>query len=918
MAIHSYNIPDDLINELIKKTEGLIDESSLNEIITILEREASKYYFDKSSQGNFFRVINSLFDVVTFLKELKYYDHHAEILLAIVSNSNYLSDIIVQNPELLYQVFDEEYLKKIISYDELKNELINTLNKYKNFETKVKLIRQFKKRYVLKIGLQDILRIQDLKTITFELSVLAKVILSVLFDLCYNEILNKYDIHLPKNKFTICSLGKLGGEELNYSSDVDLIIFYDSNTPIKKNQKDFHEILTETIQLFTFKSTQMTYNGFIYRIDFRLRPDGKYSPLCKSMNDYIKYYETRGEDWEKQMLIKLNYVFGDKNLYNQFKVFVDSYVYQSVINESIKEKVKLMKLNIEKHNQDDDVKTFVGGIRDIEFSVQVLQLLNGNKVNELKNGNTLETLKILFEKKLLTKKEFLTFNEAYIFYRRTEHFLQLMNDTQTHSIPEEYEIRYKLCKYLGIDTIEKLLEEIELRRKSVRKIYESILSTSKKERDIFYNIKFLDKKNATKNLTFLKTGKGIIERKEFDSRTISAFERIENHLYSYLANCDEPDKVLDNFTKAIQFFNYPSIWFGEFRNRKFFEQFLLLCNFSQKAVDYLLSNKSLSELLLSRKVYVKNFNDDCDILSTKDMLFILSVQHSLKLINQKKFSKIIGDFIKYKINILFSSMFLRNEIFIAALGSLGAETVNFSSDIDLIVVQSKSLKDENNELKFQKFLQTLNNELQPFEIDFRLRPEGKKSQLVWDLENYKNYLLQRAEVWEFQSLCKIKFIAGNKNLYDEFLNVVKTSLKKFNCDFIKKEIFEMNIKVVKQNDKKSIKYIYGGLTTIEFFFQYIILINYDKLSNKNFLKKIKTLSSKNEDVKKMYFNYSFFKEYDLAYQNIFNKKDSKIDLDDDKLKIITKYLKLNSQNELVKKIEDAIKTNQKIFEKYLS
>lgn len=913
-----FHFSEKLIDDLILKTERMIDEKSFNSVIDVLENEAGKFYFDSIALANFYRVLNSIFDVSTFLKEIVHYPHHAEIIMAIVSSSNYLTDIVVQNPEYLYQIFDDDYLRKIFSLDELENELKTTIDKFKNFDTKIRLIRQFKKRYILKIGLQDILQIHDLKTITHELSILAKTIISILFDLCYNEILTRYRIKNIKNKFSICALGKLGGDELNYSSDVDLIIFYDKNTSIKNCNKDYHEILTEAIQTFINVATQISSNGFIYRIDFRLRPDGKYSPLCKEMNDYIKYYETRGEDWEKQMLIKLSFISGDINLYNQFKSFVNSYVYHSIVSESIKEKIKKMKLNIEKNNLEDDVKTFEGGIRDIEFSVQALQLLNGNKISLLKNGNTLEVLDILLNNKLLTQNEYKNFKDAYIFYRKIEHFLQLMNDTQTHRLPEDFDTQMRLSKYLALKNYDDFKEKIEYKRKIVRKIYNSILSSSNKE-NILEEIKFNNRSKAENNLSFLKTGKGIIGRKEFDFHTIASFEKIETQLYKYLQKSDNPDVVLENFTKVIRFSNYPSIWFNEFKNEIFFEQFLSICNFSQKAIDMLITSKTAGELLLSRKVFIKNYNDEIKILSIKELIFILSIQHALHLIDSVKFSDVLSDYLNYYIDKNFTLFFNNKNLFIAALGSFGAKTISFNSDIDLIVVADKIDNDYKTENEFQIFLQKLKDELKPFEIDFRLRPEGKKSQLVWDIENYQKYLNQRAKVWEFQSLCKLNFISGNKNLFNKFLNVIVTSLEKFSESEIKSEIKAMHSNLTKNNRERTIKNIYGGLNTIDFLFQFLILKEKkQKLFNGNYLQTIKNFAQRNKDVKTLLKNYKFLKEIEITYQNLFESNSSLIELSEQKQKRVSKYLQIENDKVFNEKIQQIINTNIEIYNKYFT
>ena len=319
MALQNFHFSDSFIKKFVELSEGLLTSELFENIASQLEAEAGKYFFNSVSEVNLLRIFSAIYDKSFFFRELPALPHHGEIVVAIAASSNYLSDIVVRNPEYLYQIFDQDYLSREIRLEEIEKEVREGVRKFKSLSSRLTFLRQFKKRIILKIGTNDILHFDDLLSTTRQLSFLANVLNENLFEICYEDVLAKYNITRPRNKYSLCSLGKLGGGELNYSSDVDLILFYDSNSQLESINKDFHEILSETVQLFSKSSTEITSNGYIYRTDFRLRPDGKYSPLCKALNDYIKYYEARGEDWERQMLIKLGFIGGDKDLYNQFR-----------------------------------------------------------------------------------------------------------------------------------------------------------------------------------------------------------------------------------------------------------------------------------------------------------------------------------------------------------------------------------------------------------------------------------------------------------------------------------------------------------------------------------------------------------------------------------------------------------------------
>ena len=311
---------------------------------------------------------------------------------------------------------------------------------------------------------------------------------------------------------------------MNYSSDIDIIIFYDRESKI--GNKYYSEILSETIQLFLEKCTS-SEAGNLYRIDLRLRPDGKSSSVCRSLQEYLDYYESRGSDWERQMLIKAGFLAGSEKLYSQFTKYIDRFVYPASHFASPLEQMKKLRKIIERDAEgSSNIKIIPGGIRDIEFVVQALQLLNGGKDESIKTGNTLTALKKLDSAKLLTKKETKTLRDAYVFYRRIEHFLQLMNNTQTHTIPDSGEIAEKLSLFLGFKRLNEFKEKIKENRKQVRAIYNSIVGENKNTEDkknIFSQIKFGNPQRAAHDISFLREGKGLTVSRKFDKVDIGSF-----------------------------------------------------------------------------------------------------------------------------------------------------------------------------------------------------------------------------------------------------------------------------------------------------------------------------------------------------------------------------------------------------------
>lgn len=921
------NLSEDFISKLFEISAGYFPAGKFDELLSLIEKEAALNLFTYEAESNLLRIIQSSYDKITFLNDLIKYPHHVEIVTAIAVNSNYLSDILIRSPEYFYWAANPSHLKEKLELKSFKDSLEDITSKYKTIEAKVNSLRRIKRKEILRIGLRDILKQDELTDTTEQLSILAEAISSGLFNVCYKEILNKYSIEGLAKEYCIAALGKLGGNELNYSSDIDLIIFYDSNEPVKGN-KFYNEILTEAIYLFIESAVSITGAGYIYRIDFRLRPDGRTAQLTRTIQEYLNYYESRGEDWERQMLIKSRFAGGSENLYNMFMNYLQPFIYPSSFAVSPTEQIKSLKINIEKGlTGDKNIKLVPGGIRDIEFSVQALQLLNGGRIKEIRTGNTLEAINLLEKNNLLTKKEAADFKQAYTLYRKIEHYLQLMSDKQTHTIPADGEMLEKLSFFLGFKSSKEFNKEIKKRREAVIRIYNSIMGIEDNEAKLSaLNVKLENKQRAEKDLEFLREGKGILGQKQFDSKSISLFKKIEPALINYLNNSIQPDAVLQNFSRIIRHAHFPSIWYNEFLDGNFFNSFLELCGFSQKAVDLFAEDKELREFFLSRKAF-----DDLPLeTGTKFFLFALIVQFTLDIISAAEVSFNLSRFFYKKIDEAASQSLTKKIIkegyFIAGLGSFGSGEMTFNSDVDLIFCVKDVTLFKDVQKDFQKLLQKIKDELKPFEVDCRLRPEGKSSNLVGDLNGYKKYIQTRMRIWEFQSLTRINFISGDEELFNSFLKMIKKKIAVFNHDEIKKEIYEMRRKLYTQSVSANIfnlKKNPGGITDIEFLIQYLILCNpalFDQCRGEETEKVIDNLTGFSEEyieLKKLKENFSFLKKLYLTNQNIFNTSSSLLSMESKKIKLLSAKIGFENEAAFKKYFSELIKQNNILFTKYL-
>jgi glutamate-ammonia-ligase adenylyltransferase len=337
----------------------------------------------------------------------------------------------------------------------------------------LRALRRFRARHALRIGVNDILRDRPLEEVTRELARLADASVEVAFAHAVRVVSQRFGAPVGPGgtpaRAAVLGFGKLGGDELNYSSDVDLMVVYDHDgettgrrTTIP-NAEFFARVVQEVVRLLS----SVTDRGFAYRVDLRLRPEGARGPLARSLAGTLSYYDTRGRTWERQALIKLRPVAGDLDLGREFLAAVEPFVYRKYFSFAEINEVKALKRQMERQagrpkggsegepsaaarwTTPADVKTGRGGIRDIEYTVQFLQLLNGGDLPAVRQRNTLLALEALEIAGCLTPHETYTLADAYRFLRKTEHRLQLLFDLQTHKLPVGEDELRTLARRMG-------------------------------------------------------------------------------------------------------------------------------------------------------------------------------------------------------------------------------------------------------------------------------------------------------------------------------------------------------------------------------------------------------------------------------------------------------------------------------------
>jgi glutamate-ammonia-ligase adenylyltransferase len=395
-------------------------------------------------------------------------------VLALASWSPLLATTLAQNPDYLAWLGRERLHARVHSREELNESLGRFGLTNSQLEPQV-LLARFRRRELLRIYLRDIRNTNTLVEITEELSNLADAVLEHALNLARQELDNRYGApqcmdekgRTMSASFCVVALGKLGSHELNYASDIDLLFLYSDDGVTSgagergeiTNREYFNKLAANISRIVG----QQAGEGAAYRVDLRLRPFGRDGALATSIEEAVRYYRERAQAWELQALIRSRAAAGAAALYTRFSERVRRKVYaEDVTIERALANVRLAKLKIDRHHAHDtggfNVKLGRGGIREIEFIAQALQLAFGGRDPWLRAPHTLISLGRLADRQLITERERTELSSAYLFLRKLEHRLQMEHGLQTHSVPDEPARRLVIAQRMNFRAGEALIE----------------------------------------------------------------------------------------------------------------------------------------------------------------------------------------------------------------------------------------------------------------------------------------------------------------------------------------------------------------------------------------------------------------------------------------------------------------------------
>lgn len=784
----------------------------------------------------------------------------ARILCALLSGSQALSNWLISNPESV-SLLTPEMLKHPRFAQGLRwevNEWLAPLLQARDYETGFKQLRQFKQQEMLRIATRDLARLAGVNEIIFELSDVADICLSSIWQLCWQQLTERLgrpyhqdaEGRWQPTEFCVFGMGKLGGQELNYSSDVDVIFVYSEEGRVFKVAPPKgkpagtglanHQFFNRLAEMFTAEVARMTGEGTLYRIDLRLRPEGDAGPLARSLASYENYYAQWGQTWERMMLIKARCVAGDKALAAEFLEMIQPFRYPRSLGQGVLREVSAMKDRIETEvvkagELERNVKLGRGGIREIEFVAQTLQLINAGRLPFLQGSQTLPALKKLVEYNLLARAEARSLADAYGFLRDVEHRLQMEDNLQTHTIPEARASRERLAALMGFAT----LKEFEAARKShtqaVRRVYDKLLKADAPKTQTALPRQFVDAEAEWKKIlaehSFKNVDHSIRLLNEFaygpgyvhvSNRTVDLAMQL---LPKFFVLCrretcpppsfnpqskalSDPDRVLNRLDSFISAYGARATLFETWNsNPSLFELLLLLFDRSEFLAEVAIRTPDLvDELVLSgrlrqRKSAREILEDLRHGRNDQDQRLWLRRYHQAELMriglrdilgladfeqNLTELSALADACLQYALEaVLRKNKFKTAPLVIIGLGKLGGAEINYGSDLDIIFVTDAKPKElpklQRIAIEVMELLSSRTEFGVAFITDARLRPDGEKGLLVNTLEAYEDYYRHRAQLWEIQSISRTRPVAGNMDLGRRFQELA-SALTNFSPD----------------------------------------------------------------------------------------------------------------------------------------
>jgi glutamate-ammonia-ligase adenylyltransferase len=818
----------------------------------------------------------------------KHFSLHSHPLSASVEQLLLISDYAALQINCLTELLQNDTCQQALDFNDYQQAL-RRLPLSLSQASFCQALRQFRHQHLLRLLLREIAGFSTTNQTLHEWSDCADAIILHALDFCQNQISQKHGQAMNAQGeqafLQILAMGKLGGRELNFSSDIDLIFTYSetgqTQGPVSiDNQQFFNKV----VQLFVQVLQQNTRDGFVFRVDLRLRPYGHSGPLALSHTGMETYYQEQGRDWERYAMVKARLIQTNNEPCPWFQRLIIPFVYRRYIDFGAIESLRSMKAMILHEVQLkpmlDDIKRGRGGIREIEFIVQCFQLIRGGRLPKLQQTNTLMALAVLQEERLLKPTRTLT--RAYLFFRQLENALQTQQDQQTHTLPRAPLQQAQLLKAMGFEHWQDLLNHLHHYQRKVTRVFQGVLGEDK---DLSQQDGFLSQLNSLwqghieqqmavhllGHLHYQQPARCYQILQEFRHaprcRRLSQAARLRLDkfmvlLLSKLIDTHDTDKLLLAILRLLENIVGRSAYLALLtENQGILHELLHYFASSPFISQLLIQHPFLLEIFVDETVHwqapsryqlqenlKKQLADCADVEQRMEALrqfklrcYLLAARAELNEISN---AVIVGRFLSNVADVIIAVvlqqalqelaerdadiLLLSSRFSILAYGKLGAREMNYSSDLDLVFLHTATAQEEHWITRLtQKILHMFNTRSSSgvlYTVDTRLRPSGSAGLLVSHWDAFIDYQQKKAWTWEHQALLRARVLYANAQARQTFLRLKETVLfLPRDKKTLSQEVLEMRAKIIKHNDPQTLKYREGGLLDLEFLVQFLVL-----------------------------------------------------------------------------------------------
>ena len=767
-------------------------------------------------------------------------------------------------------------LSALDSQENILNAEFSRLKKTPSSEIKTAL-RVTKRRVALWSALCDFSGIWELNDVTNMLTQFADLACQLALKVALETELSRGNIpgleidHSPeKTGMFVLAMGKMGAHELNYSSDIDLICFFDETQFLEEKYFDARKGFIRATRLMSSILSDLTEDGYVFRTDLRLRPDPSVNPVCIATETAERYYESLGRTWERAAYIKARVVAGDTKAGINFLHSLTPFVWRKYLDFAAIEDAHDIRLRIREHKGlggalkllGHNIKLGSGGIREIEFFTQTRQLIAGGRDMELRVRGTIDGLKNLSKKGWIDKTVSEKLISHYTLYRNIEHRLQMVHDAQTHDLPKSIEGMERLSCMMGT-TPDLLAKDLLFSLKEVNQLTEGFFKPTKL--DLTFSLSEMETKVVDRWRSYPSLR---------SPRAEHIFNRLRPKILEKIRSTDKSNNALIAFDKFLVGLPTGVQLFSLFEaNPQLIDLLVDIVGTAPALANHLAKSpvvfdaviggdfwtpwpklttleRQLSNLIKLETDYEQKL--EVSRKWKKEWHFRIGVHllRGITNVNQAgtQYAELAETVLKVIFPVVISEFSKKygkppgRGASIFSMGSLGATHLNSTSDLDLIVIYdaegiefSDCPTPLNSRLYYTRLTQALVTAMtvemsqgKLYEVDMRLRPSGRKGPVATSWTSFKDYQTNEAWAWEHLALTRGRVICGNSELSINIEDFRLQLIKNVRPEVAVRSLKEMREKIQKidlNNNKWEFKQGIGRMQDIELFSQLSTVIN---------------------------------------------------------------------------------------------